>query len=47
MDIDGPTGGYNLTAAFASAALAVTAIAKGCATPAARPFANTRDGFRR
>ena len=28
MDIDGPTGGYNLTAAFATAALAVDAIAK-------------------
>jgi len=28
MDIDGPTGGYNLTAAFATASLAVTAIAR-------------------
>lgn len=35
MDIDGPTGGYNLTAAFATAALAVGAIA-GAGT-AARP----------
>ncbi len=28
MDIDGPTGGYNLTAAFATAALAVESITK-------------------
>jgi len=28
LDIDGPTGGYNLTAAFAAARLAVNAIAK-------------------
>jgi hypothetical protein len=28
MDIDGPTGGYNLTAAFATAALAVASIAR-------------------
>jgi predicted flavoprotein YhiN len=28
MDIDGPTGGYNLTLAFASARKAVTAIAE-------------------
>lgn len=28
MDIDGPTGGYNLTAAFATAALAVASAAK-------------------
>lgn len=26
MDIDGPTGGYNLTAAFATAALAVRSL---------------------
>lgn len=28
MDIDGPTGGYNLTAAFATASLAVNAVAR-------------------
>jgi predicted flavoprotein YhiN len=28
MDIDGPTGGYNLTAAFATAALAVASVAR-------------------
>jgi len=37
MDIDGPTGGYNLTAAFATAALAVGAVAKSAA-PATRRF---------
>ena len=26
MDVDGPTGGYNLTLAFATARLAVTSI---------------------
>lgn len=36
MDIDGPTGGYNLTAAFATAALAVASVAK-CAKGAAGP----------
>lgn len=30
MDVDGPTGGYNLQAAFSSARLAVTAIGKRC-----------------
>ncbi len=30
MDVDGPTGGYNLQAAFATARLAVLAIAKRC-----------------
>ncbi len=28
IDVDGPTGGYNLTAAFATACLAVDAIAR-------------------
>jgi predicted flavoprotein YhiN len=28
MDVDGPTGGYNLTAAFATAALAVASVAR-------------------
>jgi hypothetical protein len=28
LDVDGPTGGYNLTAAFATARLAIQAIAK-------------------
>lgn len=30
MDVDGPTGGYNLQAAFATARLAVAAIGKRC-----------------
>ena len=30
MDVDGPTGGYNLQAAFSTARLAVTAIGKRC-----------------
>lgn len=34
LDVDGPTGGYNLTLAFATARLAVTSI---CARRAARP----------
>ena len=29
LDIDGPTGGYNLTLAFATASLAVDAVASG------------------
>ena len=31
MDVDGPTGGYNLTLAFATARAAVSAVAAGCA----------------
>ncbi|MDF7823711.1 aminoacetone oxidase family FAD-binding enzyme [Pontiellaceae bacterium B12227] len=30
MDVDGPTGGYNLQAAFATARLAVSSVAKRC-----------------
>ena len=30
LDVDGPTGGYNLTAAFASARLAVETVARQC-----------------
>ncbi len=38
MDVDGPTGGYNLHAAFATAQLAVAAIAANLGTsPAPRP----------
>lgn len=40
MDIDGPTGGYNLTAAFATAALAVAAAAR-----AAAPAQGARNRF--
>jgi len=42
MDIDGPTGGYNLTAAFATAALAVASICKGQPNDKPRPVADTR-----
>ena len=39
MDIDGPTGGFNLHAAFATARLAVSAIAAKCGKGPKRPFA--------
>jgi hypothetical protein len=42
MDIDGPTGGYNLTAAFATAALAVASICKGQPNDKPHPVADTR-----
>jgi predicted flavoprotein YhiN len=32
MDIDGPTGGYNITLAFATARKAVAAVAEHCST---------------
>ena len=35
MDIDGPTGGYNLTLAFATAKSAITAIADKSILPRA------------
>jgi len=38
LDIDGPTGGYNLQAAFASARLAVAAIGKCCGKGGFRPL---------
>jgi hypothetical protein len=37
MDVDGPTGGYNLTAAFATAALAVASVARCAGTTEQRP----------
>ena len=37
LDIDGPTGGYNLQAAFASARLAVASIGKDCGKSGFRP----------
>jgi predicted flavoprotein YhiN len=35
MDVDGPTGGYNLTLAFATAKSAITAIADKSILPRA------------
>ncbi len=46
MDVDGPTGGYNLTAAFATARLAINTIAtEGNFTPPPNKH-NPRDGKR-
>jgi hypothetical protein len=42
MDIDGPTGGYNLTLAFATARKAVAAIADK--KPEKRPATEKRHG---
>ena len=46
MDVDGPTGGYNLTAAFATAALAVASVArsKGAARDVSTPKAGPGRG---
>lgn len=41
LDIDGPTGGYNLQAAFSSARLAVAAIGKRCGKGGFRPLEKT------
>ena len=43
MDIDGPTGGFNLHAAFATARLAITAIAAKCGKGPKRPSAQSYD----
>lgn len=44
MDVDGPTGGYNLQAAFASARLAVGAIGKRCGKRGYQPLASPGKG---
>ena len=49
LDIDGPTGGYNLTAAFATAALAVESVSRRSPkgeTAAHPPARSTREGAR-
>ncbi len=47
LDIDGPTGGYNLTAAFATARLAIDAIAKsGNFKPAQKASRHKKQGNR-
>ena len=50
LDVDGPTGGYNLHAAFATARLAIQSMAArgdiACRRPEARPVPQERGGRR-